>query len=140
MPGKVNPVIPEAVIQAAAQVIGNDAVITLAGKGGHFELNAMQPIIIHNLHQSIQLLTNAADIFTQRCIRGIEADQEKCLGTIEDSLALATYLVPDLGYDKSAEIAHRAYAEGKTVEAVVREKGVLPAERVDAIFSQFRTV
>jgi len=140
MPGKVNPVIPEAVIQAAAQVIGNDAVITLAGKGGHFELNAMQPIIIHNLHQSIQLLTNAADIFTQRCIRGIEADQEKCLGTIENSLALATYLVPDLGYDKSAEIAHRAYAEGKTVEAVVREKGVLPAERVDAIFSQFRTV
>jgi len=138
MPGKVNPVIPEAVIQAAAQVIGNDAAITLAGKGGHFELNAMQPVMVHNLHQSIRLLTNAADIFTQRCIRGIEADQEKCLGTIENSLALATYLVPDLGYDKSAKIAHRAYTEGKTVEAVVREQGALPVQRIDKIFSQFR--
>ena len=138
MPGKVNPVIPEAIIQAAAQVIGNDAVITLAGKGGHFELNAMQPVMIHNLHQSIRLLSNAADIFTQRCIRGIEADEEKCLGTIENSLALATHLVPDLGYDKSADIAHRAHTEGRTVEAVVREEGALPVERINAIFSQFR--
>ncbi|MCP3954516.1 MAG: class II fumarate hydratase [Desulfobacterales bacterium] len=139
MPGKVNPVIPEAVIQAAVQVIGNDTVVTLAGKGGHFELNAMLPVMIHNLHQSIRLLTGAADIFTQRCIRGIEADTEKCFGTIVNSLALATYLVPDLGYDKSAEIAHRAHAEGKTVEAVVREEGALPEDRIKALFDQFRS-
>jgi fumarate hydratase class II len=138
MPGKVNPVIPEAVIQAATQVMGNDTVVMLAGQGGHFELNAMMPVMIYNLHQSITLLTGAADIFTQRCIRGIQADTEKCLGTIENSLALATYLVPDLGYDKSAEIAHRAHAEGKTIEAVVREEGTLPADRIDALFSQFR--
>jgi fumarate hydratase class II len=137
MPGKVNPVIPEAVIQAAVQVMGNDTVVTLAGKGGHFELNAMLPVMIHNLHQSIRLLTGAADIFTQRCIRGIEADREKCLGTIANSLALATYLVPDLGYDKSAEIAHRAHAEGKTIEAVLREEGALSPERIDALFGQF---
>jgi len=138
MPGKVNPVIPEAVIQAAAQVMGNDTVVALAGKGGHFELNAMLPVMIHNLHQSITLLTGAAAIFTQRCIRDIKADQAKCLGTIENSLALATYLVPDLGYDKSAEIAHRAYAENKTVEAVVREAGLLSEEKIDALFGQFR--
>jgi fumarate hydratase, class II len=137
MPGKVNPVIPEAVIQAAVQVIGNDAAITLAGKGGHFELNAMMPVMVHNLHQSIRLLTGAADIFAQRCIHGIEADREKCLGTIANSLALATYLVPDLGYDRSAEIAHRAYAEGKTIEAVLREEGALSPERIDALFGQF---
>ena len=139
MPGKVNPVIPEAVIQAAAQVMGNDTVVTLAGKGGHFELNAMQPVLIYNLLQSIRLLTGAADIFTQRCIRGIEADSEKCLGTIANSLALATYLVPDLGYDKSAEIAHRAYAEGKTIEVVLREEGLLSPERIDVLFGQFHT-
>lgn len=138
MPGKVNPVIPEAVIQAAAQVMGNDTVVTLAGKGGHFELNAMLPVMIHNLHQSILLLTAAADIFTNRCIRGIEADRKKCFGTIENSLALATYLVPDLGYDKSAEIAHRAYAENKTVEAVVREEGALSEDKIAALFAQFQ--
>ncbi len=139
MPGKVNPVIPEAVIQAATQVMANDTAVMLAGKGGHFELNAMLPVMIHNLHQSIALLTSAADIFTQRCIRGIQADTEKCLGTIENSLALATYLVPDLGYDKSADIAHRAHAEGKTIEAVVREEGALPPDRIDALFNQFRS-
>jgi len=138
MPGKVNPVIPEAVIQAATQVMGNDTVVMLAGEGGHFELNAMLPVMIHNLHQSVRLLTSAADIFTQRCIRGIEADTKKCLGTIENSLALATYLVPDLGYDKSADIAHRAHMEGKTIEAIVREEGALSPDRIDALFGQFR--
>jgi len=82
--------------------------------------------------------TSAADVFTQRCICGIQADTEKCLGTIENSLALATYLVPDLGYDKPAAISHQARAEGKTVEAVVREEGSLPPDRIDALFSQFR--
>jgi len=137
MPGKVNPVIPEAVIQAAVQVMGNDTVVTLAGKGGHFELNAMLPVMIHNLLQSIRLLTGAADIFAQRCIRGIEADREKCFGTLANSLALATYLVPDLGYDRAAEIAHRAYAEGKTIETVLREEGALSPERIDLLFGQF---
>jgi len=120
-------------------VVGNDTVVMLAGKGGQFELNAMLPVMIYNLHQSIALLTGAADIFTQRCIRGIQADTDKCLGTIENSLALATYLVPDLGYDKSAELAHRAYAEGKTVEAVVREEKALSPERIDELFSRFRS-
>jgi aspartate ammonia-lyase len=94
--------------------------------------------MIHNLHQSITLLTGAADVFTRRCIRGIQADTEKCFETVEKSPALATYLVPYLGYDRSAEIAHRAHAQGKTVEAVVREEGALPPDRIESLFSRFR--
>ena len=122
IPGKVNPVIPEAVIQVAAQVIGNDTAITLCGQGGYFELNTMMPVMAYNILHSIRLLSSAATAFEEKCIRGLAADRAACASTIEKSLALATYLVPEIGYDKAAEVAKAAYTSGKTVREVVREK------------------
>ena len=105
MPGKVNPVIPEAVIQVAAQVIGNDATITIAAQSGNFELNVMMPVIAYNLLQSIELLAAAAAVFAEKCVKGISADREACAAFIERSLALATGLVPRIGYDRAAAVA-----------------------------------
>ena len=129
MPGKVNPVIPESILQIAAQVIGNDTTITLAGQGGVFELNTMMPVIAYNLLQSISLLALGARSFADKCIQGLEADAEKCKHFLDKSLALATYLVPQLGYDKAAAISKKAHAEGKQIADVVLEDGILtPAE------------
>ena len=129
MPGKVNPVVPEVVLQAAAQVIGNDATITIAGQKGHFELNTMQPLIAYNLLQSIDLLAESARLFAEKCIKGLEADKDKCGGYVEQSLALATYLVPRLGYDRAAELSKMAHRSGKTIrETVVRNSIMTSAE------------
>ena len=129
MPGKVNPVIPESVLQIAAQVIGNDTTITLAGQGGIFELNTMMPVMAYNLLQSISLLSIGAQSLSEKCIQGLEADTEKCKHFLDKSLALATYLVPQLGYDKAAAISKKAHAEGKRIADVVLEDGILtPAE------------
>ncbi len=125
MPGKANPVIPEAVIQVGAQVMGNDAAITLGGQNGFFELNVALPLIAHNLLQSISLLSRAADLFSQRCIAGIEADRQACAGYIEKSLALVTGFVPHVGYDRAAGIAKTALAQGKTVREVLTAQGEL---------------
>ncbi|MFH1153400.1 MAG: class II fumarate hydratase [Pseudomonadota bacterium] len=133
MPGKVNPVIPEAVIQVAAQVIGNDAAITLGGLSGNFELNVMLPVIIHNLLESITLLSSAASVFAEKCITGITANQEKCKGNIQQSLALATNLIPNIGYDRAAAVAKQAYATGKTIKEVALEENLLPREILDKI-------
>ena len=107
MPGKVNPVIPEAVLQVAAQVIGNDTTITLGGQSGVFELNVMLPVIAYNLLQSITLLTASVDVFAEKCIKGITANREKCASNIEKSLAMVTSLVPHIGYDKAGAIAKK---------------------------------
>jgi fumarate hydratase class II len=125
MPGKVNPVIPESLIQVCAQVIGSDATITLGGLSGNFELNVMMPLIAHNLLQSIRLLANAVDNFSKRCIEGLEADRERCEEMIEKSLALATALTPKIGYDEAARIGKEAYQNRKTIRQVAREKGFL---------------
>ncbi|MFC1811153.1 class II fumarate hydratase [Thermodesulfobacteriota bacterium] len=122
MPGKVNPVIPEAVIQVAAQIIGNDTTITLAGQAGNFELNTMLPVIAYNLMQSIDLLASAAALLADKCVSGITANREKCASYIEKSLALATYLVPHVGYDKAAAIAKIAHETGKSIREVVLEE------------------
>lgn len=127
MPGKVNPVIPEAVIQVSAQVIGNDATITLGGYSGYFELNTMLPVIAYNLIQSIELLANTAIHFSDKCIKGIIANKNKCESNIEQSLAMATYLVPHVGYDKAAEISKKAYKTGKTVREIILEEENLPS-------------
>jgi fumarate hydratase class II len=132
MPGKVNPVIPEAVIQAAAQVAGNDATIALCGMSGNFELNAMLPVIAYNLLQSIDLLSAAALTFAQKCVSGITADRKICAAAVEKSLALATGFVPRIGYDRAAALAKRAYDSGKTVREVLMEEGVLSAQEIDA--------
>ena len=131
MPGKVNPVMSEMVIQVAAQVTGNDAAITLGCRDGHFELNVMMPMMAHNLLESIRLLSNAARVFADRCVAGIEANEDRCNELIEDSLGMCTSLAPIIGYDKAAAIAKEAYATGKTVRQVAREQNVLPDEELD---------
>jgi fumarate hydratase class II len=121
MPGKVNPVICEMVIQVAAQVIGNDATITFGGTFGFFELNTMLPVVGYNLLQSIELLSSAARIFTEKCINGLEADAARCEANVEKSLAMCTALAPVIGYDKAARIAKQAYESGRTVREVAAE-------------------
>jgi len=125
MPGKINPVIPEAVIQAAVQVMGNDTTIMLGGQAGSFELNVMLPVIAYNLLQSIDLLSSGADVLAEKCIDGIRANRENCAGNIEKSLALATYLVPHIGYDQAAAVASKAHETGKTIIQVASEEEIL---------------
>jgi fumarate hydratase class II len=131
MPGKVNPVIPESLIQVCAQVIGSDAAITIGGLSGNFELNVMMPLIAHNLLQSIRILANGVDNFSRRCIEGLEADRERCEEMIEKSLALATALTPKIGYDEAARIAKKAYDHRKTIRRVVEEEGILSKEELN---------
>jgi fumarate hydratase, class II len=135
MPGKINPVIPEVVIQVAAQVIGNDMAITQGGQWGMFELNTMLPLIARNLLESITLLANAAALFNEKCIAGIEADKQKCESNIEQSLALATYLVPALGYDRASALAKEAHQTGKTVRQMILEQDILPEAELDRLFA-----
>jgi fumarate hydratase class II len=131
MPGKVNPVIPESLIQVCAQVIGNDSAITLGGLGGHLELNMMMPLIAHNLLQSINLLSNAARNFSLRCIEGLEADRERCEEMIEKSLALATALTPKIGYDDAARVAKKAYENRKTIRQVLEEEKIFSKKELE---------
>jgi len=131
MPGKVNPVIPEAVLQVAAQVLGNDTAIMMGGQAGNFELNVMLPVIAYNLLQSIALLASVTGIFAEKCIAGITANREACAAYIEKSLALVTGLVPIIGYDKAAAIAKKAYDSGKTIRDVVRDESILPEKELD---------
>jgi len=130
MPGKVNPVIPESLIQVCAQAIGNDSAITLGGLGGHFELNMMMPLIAHNLLQSIRLLSNATLHFSLRCIKGLEADRERCEEMIEKSLALVTALTPKIGYDNAARVAKKAYENRKTIRQVALEEKLFSKEEL----------
>jgi len=125
MPGKVNPVMAESLIQVCAQVIGNDAAVAVGGLSGNFELNVMIPVMIHNVLQSIALLTNAVRLFTARCLRNLQVDRERCAQLVEQSLMLATPLAPVIGYDQAAEIAKEAYRSRKTIRELVREKGIL---------------
>ena len=133
MPGKVNPVIPEMVLQVSAQVIGNDAAITQGGQAGNFELNVMLPLLAYNLIQSIQLLAAAVRAFGEKCIRGIEADVEKCASNLERSLALATAFVPIIGYDKAAWLAGEAFAKKKTIRETALENRIRPEEEIHRI-------
>jgi len=131
MPGKVNPVIPESVLMAAAQVVGNDATIALGGLSGNFELNVMMPVIAYNLLQSIEILANVSTLLAERCVEGIEANEERCREMVEKSLAMCTSLAPKIGYDQAAAIAKEAFASGKTVREVAEERGVLSHEELE---------
>jgi fumarate hydratase, class II len=127
MPGKVNPVMSEMMLQVAAQVIGNDATITwAAAMGSTFELNVMMPVMAYNLLQSIELLSRAAQVFADRCVAGIEANLERCQSLVEQSLAMCTSLAPLIGYDKAADIAKESFKTGKTVRQIALERRVLP--------------
>ncbi len=133
MPGKVNPVLPEVVTQVAAQVIGNDAAITVGGMQGHFELNVFVPLMARNLLDSIGLLASAARLFAERCIDGIEANREVCERYAELTLSAATALNPYIGYDKAAEIVKEAAASGRPLRDVAREAGVDEATLDEAL-------
>jgi fumarate hydratase class II len=133
MPGKVNPVIPESLIQACVQVIGNDSAITLAGLSGNFELNVMMPLVAYNLLQSICLLTNAVSNFSRNCIKDLEADRRRCEEMIEKSLALATALTPKIGYEEAARIAKKAYDRHKTIRQVAGEEGLLSKQELNLL-------
>jgi fumarate hydratase class II len=130
MPGKVNPVMAEMLMQVCAQVIGNDAAITVAASFGNFELNVMMPVMARNLLESIELLASGARVFALRCVAGLEADRHRCEQNIERSLALCTPLAPVIGYDKAAEIAKIAYASGKSVREVAEARSGLPHEQL----------
>ena len=133
MPGKVNPVIPESVCQVAAQVIGNDAAVTAGGQAGNFELNVMKPVMAHNLLQSVEILANVSDVLTERCVRGIEANEARCRRNAESTAALATALAPRIGYDEAADVAKTSLEEDKTLREVVRERELLSEEELDEV-------
>jgi fumarate hydratase class II len=124
MPGKVNPVIPEVVMQVSAQVIGNDTAITVAGLEGNFELNVRVPLIARNLLESIGLLTAKCNLFAEKCVEGIEANLEGCARSAELTLAVATALNPVIGYDKATEIVKAAAESGRPLREIALEHGV----------------
>ena len=131
MPGKVNPVICESVLQVVARVIGNDATITTGGLlGGTFELNVMKPILAYSLLESIEILATVTRSFADKCISGIKANQQRCADLIEFSLAMCTALTPAIGYDRAAAIAKKAFQTGKTVRQVAIEETELTPQQV----------
>lgn len=133
MPGKVNPVMSEMLIQVGAQVVGNDATIAFAGTFGNLELNVMMPVMAYNLLQSIELLANGSRVFARRCVAGLEADHEKCESNVERSLAMCTVLAPVIGYDNAAKIAKLAYESKRTVREVALEISGLTGERLNEL-------
>ncbi len=133
MPGKVNPVMSEMLIQVCTQAIGNDTTIMLACRDSIFELNTMMPLMAHNLLESIRLLTKGVGVFTEKCVAGIEPNIERCRQMVEGSLAMCTSLAPVIGYDQAAGIAKEAYASGRTVREVALAKGVLSNEELNKL-------
>ncbi len=133
MPGKVNPVILEVGIQVAAQVIGNDAAVTLGGSLGVLELNVMLPLMARNLIESIGLLSTASGLLADRCVAGITPNRKRCGELIEQSLAMVTPLAVTIGYDRAAMLAHEAFHTGKTIRAILLERKVLPEEEIRKI-------
>jgi fumarate hydratase class II len=138
MPGKVNPVMCESVLQVAAHVIGCDATITICGQAGNFELNVMMPVMALRLLEAITFSANVVTAFTQKCVAGIEANKERCEEMIEKSLAMVTALAPVIGYDAAAKIAKESFATGKTVREVAREHNVLPEDQLAKILDPWR--
>jgi fumarate hydratase class II len=133
MPGKVNPVIPEAVAMVCAQVVGNDATITMAGQSGNFQLNVMLPVVAYNLLQSVQILATAATALADKAIAGFTVNQDSLDRALERNPILVTALNPVIGYEKGAAIAKKAYAEGRAVKDVAREMTDLTDEELDRL-------
>ncbi|PSJ46663.1 aspartate ammonia-lyase [Zobellella endophytica] len=135
MPGKVNPVIPEAMNQTAFQVIGADLAVTLAAEAGQLQLNAMEPLIIYNLLNSCRMLGEAIRMLDERCVRGIEANEAQCARHVQNSIGIVTALVPHIGYDNASRIAGLALLSGAGVAELVRKEGLLSEEQLAAILS-----
>jgi len=138
MPGKVNPVMCESVLQVAAHVIGCDATITICGQAGNFELNVMMPIMTLRLLEAITFSASVVKAFTEKCVVGIEANKKRCEEMIEKSLAMVTSLAPVIGYDAAAKIAKESFTTGKTVREVARARKVLPEEKLKKILDPWR--
>ena len=132
MPGKVNPVVPEAVCQVVAQVIGNDAAVAFAGAAGNFELNVMQPVLARNLLESIRLLGAAGRLLADACVAGMSADEQRCRAYAESSPAVVTSLAPALGYERAAQVVKEAVASGRSIREVVHEGGWITDDQLDA--------
>ena len=133
MPGKVNPVIPEMMMQVSAQVIGNDSTISFSAANGNFELNTMLPVMAHNILESIAILTSATKVFTDKLIIGLEANTEKLDENIQKNSILVTALVPKLGYDTAADVAKLAVSSNSTIKSVLLEKALLTEEEIDEL-------
>jgi fumarate hydratase class II len=131
MPGKVNPVMCEALMMVCAEVVGNDTAIAWSGANGNFELNVMMPVMAHDLLESIRLLSHACDVFCEKCVTGITANKARCEELVELSMAMATSLAPKIGYDRAAEIAKESVKTGKTVRQICLEKKVLPKDELN---------
>jgi fumarate hydratase class II len=138
MPGKVNPVMCEMLIQVGAQVIGNDATIAFCGASGNLELNVMLPVLAYNLLQSIELLANGSRVFARRCVAGLSANKEKCEANVERSLAMCTALAPVIGYDQAAKIAKIAYQTNRNVREVALEISGLSQSKLNEILDPAR--
>jgi fumarate hydratase, class II len=138
MPGKVNPVMSEMLIQVGVQVIGNDTAISFSGAWGNFELNAMMPVMAHNLLESVALLGSASHVFARRCVVGLEPDAVRCAAGIEQSLAMSTALAPVIGYDAAAGIARQAYETGRTVREIALENSELSKDELDHLLDPER--
>ncbi len=138
MPGKVNPVICESVLQVAAHVQGCDTTIAICAQAGNFELNVMMPIMALRLLEAIVFSANVISIFTDKCVAGIEANEQRCNEMVEQSLAMATVLAPVIGYDRAAEIAKEAFHTGKTIREVARARKILPVNELNAILAPWR--
>ena len=133
MPGKVNPVIPEAVTMVSAQVMGNHTTITVGGMGSYFELNVMMPVMAYALLQSISLLANASTVLAEKCVDGIVANEERIRELLEGNLSLGTALAPNIGYDAAAGLAKEAFRTNRTVRELAREKKVLPEDELERV-------
>jgi aspartate ammonia-lyase len=138
MPGKINPVIPEVVSQAAYKVMGNDVTISLACEAGQLELNAFEPVVFYSLFQSIDLMSNAVDTFRINCIEGIQADTERCSRLLNASVGIATALNPIIGYAKAASLAKEALKKGRSVGELAVEKGYLKQEELDEVLDPYQ--
>ena len=138
MPGKVNPVIAESVVMVAAQIVGYDAAIAWSSAAGNFELNVMMPVIAYDLLESIRLLTAATRNFADRLVRGLEADRERIEAYVEQSLAMVTALVPEIGYDRAAALAKEAHRSRRTIREIAREQSGIPEERLRELLDPMR--
>ncbi len=133
MPGKVNPVIPEVMSQAAFCIIGNDMSITMAAEAGQLELNYAEPVLYHKLFESLVALEGAIDTFVERCVVGITANEDRCEELVESSVGVITAICPKVGYKKSATVAKEAIKTGKSVREVLRDSGILSEQEIESI-------
>ena len=140
MPGKVNPVIIESLLQVLIQVITNDLAIAQCGMLGQFQLNAMMPLMAYNLLMNIKILANGIRIFSQKCLSGISVNQDHCLRQVNNSLALVTALVPAIGYDQAAEIAKEAHQNNQTIREILIKKKVIDPQKIDDLLDPLKMI